>query len=172
MNPVIWGFIGAIVGAIVGAAASIGTTVITTRNEQKLQSFIEKNSRFDLHMGFQRDNLLKLQDILSDCVRLVSKAHLEDLDNFIKGSKWGELVLSCELDEGIRVRFRELRIIIERISNDQLRQDLKDFEDMMEASVIVKTKEGAEILLMDIANSFKNLMTVVGLELRKTYQSN
>ena len=79
MEPVTWGFLGTIVGTIVGASASIITTLITGRYSIKLQKDAISHERNERAREFQRNNLLELQNVLSSHMRLVTRAHLEDI---------------------------------------------------------------------------------------------
>ncbi|WP_321279814.1 hypothetical protein [Marinifilum fragile] len=169
MDAAIWGFIGTIVGAVVGASASILTTSINGRNASKLQFKAEKYKRDERFREFQRENLLKLQNTLSNSMRLLGRAHLEDLNNFKAANKWRSQLLSEELDEEIRVSFRDLSILTERVSNDDLRKDLNSMKELMTSYILTQTKEEAEIQIQKSADDFTITMTKLGHDLRTLY---
>lgn len=72
MEPAIWGF----VGTLTGAAASIITTVIISRNQVQLQKENDSLERQERARAFQRENLLKIQDILQEALRFMFKPTL------------------------------------------------------------------------------------------------
>lgn len=84
MDAAIWGFIGTVVGTVVGASASILTTFINARNSARLQENADTLQRLERAREFQRTNLLELQEALSQHMRLIGRAHLEDVESFRK----------------------------------------------------------------------------------------
>jgi len=169
MNPAVWGFIGVLLGSIIGASASILTSIINTRNESKLQSKRERYQREERLKEFQRRNLLRLQDLLPHCMFLMNRAHIVDVNNAKNQKKWREVLLSADLDGKIRISFRKLTIIIDRVSNEKLRKDLMVTHKYMGDYLFAKSEIEAECLLKKYTNNFSRLMAKVGIELRSTY---
>ena len=114
MSPESWGFIGTFFGALVGGAVSILTTMINNRSAMNIHANNEKNEREERYRIFQRDNLLEIQEIISNSIRLIGKAHFELLKNYKEGGNWRGLELSATLDQEIGNHSRKLRIVSER----------------------------------------------------------
>lgn len=117
----LWGLIGTLIGAL----ASIGTTWITTRNAATQQIASAEYARAEQNRAFQRQTLLELQTAVSDLMRLVSCAHLEDRQAFHAGTAWGRNMLSEALDADTGTAFRKVALLTARVADDQLRADVK-----------------------------------------------
>jgi hypothetical protein len=169
MNPESWGFIGTLIGAIVGASASILTTKINSKNAIRIQEETEKNARKERFRNFQRDNLLELQEILSLTFRLIAKAHLQDLENYKKGTNWTESKLNTELDNEIADSFRELSIKTERIDNDELRNEISKLRRKMTECLTADSYEAGQGKLISLIKKFDTEMPKLGKELRSNY---
>ena len=75
MDAAIWGLI----GTVVGAAASIVTTWLATRTSYRLQQDKLREERAKRASAFQRQTLIELQEEFHDALRLINRAHIEDL---------------------------------------------------------------------------------------------
>jgi hypothetical protein len=117
----VWGFIGTLVGAL----ASIGTTYITGRNAVILQTVTAERARDEQNRILQRETLLNLQDAVSDTLRLVARAHLEDRQAYRAGTSWGRNMLGEDIDEAMRISFRRVSLLTARVADDSLRQSVK-----------------------------------------------
>lgn len=170
MDSVIWGFIGVIAGTIIGAASSILTTLLSNQNAFNLQAQTHRNERLNLFRQFQRENLLRLQDLLADLVRLNRLAYFEDLKAYQETQNWGGNHINQDLDQSIMLKSRELAMIIERISNVELRKELTDLAKSMGSYFIANSHEIANFILEDTEKKFMQLMTMIGVELRNTYE--
>lgn len=159
MEPATWGFIGAITGALVGASASIATTAITAWNTRRLQQAASKIERSDRAREFQRQNLLELQEALSEEMRLVTRAHHEDMKSFALGGNRDRL-LSEDLNQDLFNASRKTVHLVERVANDELRSDLKSVRRMM-----------ADLLLSDDAANPNAKMTALGSKYISTMES-
>ena len=122
MDAAIWG----LVGTIVGALASIGTTWISSKNASNLHKHTSEQERKERERSFQRNTLLDLQDALSDVFRMMSRGHMEDFKDFKLNDTWGVNKRSEEVNEGELLANRKASILIERVSNDNLRVELKN----------------------------------------------
>lgn len=169
MSPESWGFIGTLVGAIVGASVSILTTRINSKNAIQIQEDIEKNARRERYREFQRNNLLELQEKLAWAMRLVTKAYLEDLDNYEKSNNWKSSLLSPALDEEIGNCFRELSIKTERIGENEIRNEIINLRKSMADLLMERTYEIAKQKQINLANAFSQLMPRLGKVLRDNY---
>lgn len=165
-----WGFIGTIIGAIVGASACIFTTIINSRNAANLQLKAEKYKLNERFREFQRENLLKLQNDLSNSIRLIGMAYIEDLNNYNENNTWCTILRSNKLDEDIRISFLDLSILIERVNNDDLREYLRYIKKQMSKCLHAQTKGEAERLIKKTGDDFTQVMTKLGYELRNIYK--
>lgn len=121
MDSAIWGLIGTLIGAL----SSIGTTWLANLNSYKLQESKDLAVQATRAKEFQRDTLLELQEAIHDAFRLIAKAYLEDRKAFAGGGEWGKNMLPVALDEELRFAQRKVAILIERVSNDPLRDAIK-----------------------------------------------
>jgi len=120
MDSAVWG----IVGTAVGALASIGTTWLSNRHAQKLQTLTSLRERQERFNAFQRETLIDLQEALHDALRLATQAHLEDEAAFHAGGTWNENVLSEDVNEGVRIAQRRVAILAERVADEKLRTEV------------------------------------------------
>jgi len=169
MSPESWGFIGTLLGAIVGASASILTTRINSKNAIRIQENVERNARNERYREFQRNNLLELQEKLAYAMRLVTKAYIDDVDNYEKSNNWKSSLLSPALDEEIGNCFRELSIKTERIGENEIRDEIINLRKRMTDSLMEKTYKIAEQKQITLANTFGQLMPKLGKVLRDNY---
>ncbi|MDO7172552.1 hypothetical protein [Mariniflexile sp. AS56] len=169
MDSITWGFIGTLIGTIVGASASIFTTKINNKNAIRIQEGIERNERDERFRKFQRDNLLELQDKLSNGMRLVARAYVKDLENYKAASDWTSSNLSSELNNEIAVCFREVSIRTERVDDDKLRDEIAQFRRKMTECLIAKSFESANERMADLTLIFDQKMPKLGVALRENY---
>ena len=170
MEPVTWGFIGTIVGTFAGASASILTTVIAERSRRNIKRDEAASVREDRLREFQCDNLLTFQDVLSSAMRLVVKAHLEDMDHYRNRQSESEpAMLNCDLDNEIRLSNKELSILSERIADDSLRENINHLRTKMTAVVLAKSAAESERALDSLHYAFTDSMAKIGVVLRSTF---
>jgi hypothetical protein len=165
MDAALWGLL----GTLVGAGVSIGTSLIGVWKERRLQEKQYSFEREERARTFQRENLLKIQDLLQKSIRLMGQAHFSDMNVFSETGDWGNSLLDDELDEAISINNRELVITIERISNDDLRALIKDFRNHVSLGLLAKSMKESENKLHEASDLFMKLMERVGVELRKNY---
>lgn len=139
MESAIWGLI----GTIIGAFTSIGTTLLTNWNTSKIKETEKKEERKDLANAFQRDTILNTQDELANYMRLVSVAYQEKLNSYLDGRPW-VISVSENLDEKIRVSKMNISILIERITDEDLRKDLKKLKKIVTDSLLATSFEKAQ----------------------------
>lgn len=169
MDAAVWGFIGTLAGAIVGAGASIVTVVLTSRNAMQLQRESDTLERQERARAFQRDNLLQVQDVLQDALRLMGRAHLEDLREFRRSGTWGKSYLSDEVNEDIRLANRRMSALVERIADDSLRSELKAIHEQISRTLLATSDIEAEKLVNDAAVAANRVMGCLGEVLRNHY---
>ena len=167
MEPATWGFLGAIIGAIVGAAASIVTTIINSRKEVKIQKDLDLFKREEISREFQRNNLLKLQDVIHDYMRNIAKANIEDSRHFKNEGAWQKNMLGEPLNEDIRLNTREIMILEERIINDKLRDDINKFRMLGGSYFLSQTETEGLRIMSDLGNEFPILNSCIGRNFRK-----
>lgn len=165
MDAAVWGLL----GTLVGAGVSIGTSFIGVWKENRLQEKQYCFEREERARTFQRDNLLKIQDLLQKSIRLMGQAHFYDMNAFRETGDWRSNILNDELNEEISIINRELVITIERISNDKLRTEIKDFRGHVSLGLLSTSMKESENKLHEASNLFMELMEKVGIELRKNY---
>lgn len=170
LEPVTWGFIGTIVGTVAGASASILTTMIAERNRRNIKRDEAAYAREERLREFQCDNLLTVQDVLSSTMRLVAKAHLEDMDHYRNRQSESEpAMLNCDLDNEIRLSNKELSILSERIADDSLRENIKLLRAKMTAVLLAKSAAESERALASLSYAFDESMAKIGVVLRSTF---
>jgi hypothetical protein len=121
VNPAAWG----VIGTAVGALASIGTTWLTNRNSANLQASAKAAERLETQRAFQRQTLLELQDAFHDAIRLVARVNIEDCKAEREGTPWGRNYLPDDLSEDARLANRRVMLLVERISDESLRKQIK-----------------------------------------------
>jgi hypothetical protein len=165
VDAALWGLIGTIVGAL----ASIGTTWISGRHAVSLQRQAASLDRLERARAFQRETLIELQDALHDALRMVTRAHLEDVAAFKKGEKWGSSFLSAEVNEGVRLAARRVSILIERVANDALRSDLKKIAGATGQVCLANSEAEGQASLEHAYATGNNVTQHIGSVLRSLY---
>ena len=170
MGAASWGFIGTVLGAVVGASASILTTLISGRNSARLQEKADTLQRLERAREFQRNNLLELQDSLFQQMRMIGRAHLEDIEYFRK-SESGERsnFLSEELNQELMLSNRKVAILTERISDDSLRNNLKELRRKMTNVLMARSENESREMLQQASDHFELFMGQLGVVLRSNY---
>lgn len=165
MEAAVWGLIGTVVGAL----ASIGATWLSGRHSLALQEQATSLDRIERGRAFQRQNLIELQDVLHDALRMVARAHFEDLTSFRKGGPWGRSLLSEDVNEGIRIAQRKVAILIERVADDALRSDLKTSMATASTVLLAKSERESEAALEAAGTMANQSLEHVGRVLRALY---
>jgi hypothetical protein len=163
------GVVGTLVGTVVGAFASILTTFISGIYSTRLQKNADSLERIERMRSFQRSNLIELQETLMDAVRLLGKAHLEFVMSFRNGVDANKIRLGEELGEKISIVNRKLTVLIERISEEELRGEVKSLRQLMTKCILSTTEEESFCLLGSINEKFDVFMGHLGDVLRSKY---
>lgn len=169
MDAVSWGFIGTVVGAIVGATASIVTTAITTWNTYKISENSKVQDREERARAFQRETLLELQIVMRNYMRASTLAYLADRKNFQESGEWGKYALPDELTGQLLDLNSETSILIQRISNEELRNNLIELKDVVTKSQFANSERTASQYHDACATLYENVNNELGKVLRSSY---
>lgn len=165
MDSVIWGFIGTLVGAL----ASIGTTWISSISNSNLHKQASEQERKERERSFQRNTLLELQDALSDVLRMITQAHIEDVNAYRINGNWGNNMISDEVNEGELAANRKASILIERVANDKLRTELKEIIILSSSVCRAISYNDAKNIFSKVNMNTKVAMENLGAALRNLY---
>ncbi|MEX1201370.1 MAG: hypothetical protein WEB02_11325 [Methylophaga sp.] len=169
MDPATYGLISTLVGVIVGAAASIVTTIITSRNNLKLQKDGDDLQRVERARAFQRNTLLELQENLQASMRNIGEMHHHDVVSFRKSGEWQKSLLGNELNERVLKVNQNLSLLTERIADDDLRNKVKVFRDTSSKILFTSSESEGDTRLSQSINDFNVLMEQIGKVLRDNY---
>lgn len=161
----VWGFIGTLIGAL----ASIGATYVTARTAGAQQIASSERDRDEKNRTFQLTTLLTLQEEIVDILRLVARAHHDERIAFRAGVAWGRTILDNDLDESIRVSFRQISLLSARLVDGQLRQDVKLFVEITTRVNLSASENSAIYELSQAGDAGIDLMEKIGESLRKQY---
>lgn len=151
MDAGIWGFIGVIIGAV----SSIVTTVMVARSNRLLQKEASSFEREEIKKEFQRKNLIELQEILTNAMRLVSHIGSSDKDADAKESDYQLMIFN-----------QDISIRIERITDDSLRKSVLSLHHKITIFSLSKTPRLDSKSYQELARSFKQEMENIGVALR------
>ena len=164
MSSAIWGFIGTLVGAL----ASIATTSISSWNTFRIQKLSNKEDRKERSRAFQRETLLELQEELVDYMRLFGEAYFEQLESYKKTGDWRSL-LSDEINEKIRLSNAKTAVLIERLIDEEIRNNLNELKNLVSRGLLANTKEEAETYQRKASEKFEECNKSLGAVLRSYY---
>lgn len=165
MEAAAWGLF----GTLVGAASSIGTAWLSHHNTYKIQSAKHADERAERVDEFQRGTLLELQEAIHDTLRLCSRAHFEDVENFRRTGEWGREKLSEEVNEGVRLSRRRVAILVDRISNESLRTDVKSLMQLSAQEALSHSEGEAEMAQHRLFAQVGPVLENIGSVLRSHY---
>jgi hypothetical protein len=165
MDAAIWGFIGTIIGAL----TSIGTTWLSNLTTYKLQSSKENADRVERAHAFQRETLLTLQEAIHEWMRLITQVYFEDLKAFANGNEWGKSKLSEDVNENTMLAQRKVVILLERLTDDRLRESIKSLVRSFSVIIFAKSREDAESEFKFLTSRFIEIQSQLGTELRNHY---
>ncbi|MFI8979360.1 hypothetical protein [Ectopseudomonas khazarica] len=165
MEAAAWGLIGTIIGAL----ASVLTSFLAFKNQAWLHKKNTEQERDSKRRDFQRETLLELQDVIHDLMRLITQGHLEDVKAHLLGGEWGKNFISEEINEGQRLARRKLIILIERVADNKLRENLKELNRALPSQSNTPSMEHAEIEIYDSASRVTKVMSHLGEVLRAQY---
>lgn len=166
MEAAAWGLIGTLVGAL----ASIGTTWLSSRSSDHLQSGRLNEERKERAKAFQRETLLALQEAVHDALRLNARAHMQDFETFRQTGKWSGRPLTEEVNEGCRLANRRVSILVERVSDDQLRAMTKALVRLTTDGLFARSEREADLNQQAISVAATELFEHMGFVLRGHYE--
>lgn len=167
MESAIWGF----VGTICGTLSSIVTTCLLTQNSFRLQSAKTREEQVERANAFQRQTLLELQESIHDCLRLVVRAHNEDLVAHRTTKKtWGTIHLSDDINEGIRLALRKVSILTERVSDNPVRVEVKALMTTATKALYASSEQEAQFHLSNALMEAEQVLEHAGSVLRSHYE--
>lgn len=169
MQPASWGFIGTLLGAVVGASASVLTTAINTRNAVRLNKMNNDLERAERARGFQRETLLSMQEVVQDLMRLMARMHIADLRAFRQSGQWRQNRFDDDLNDASMLANRKMTALVERISDDLLRDVLKNLHNEIAAVEQAESAEQAQHAFHAVAPGFEAAMVQLGTKLRTYY---
>lgn len=169
MDAATYGFIGTLVGAIVGASASIATTFISSWNSSRLQTNADSFQRVERARAFQRETLLKLQEGLQDAIRNIGEMHHQDVLALRETGEWQKSMLGEELNQKFVSVNRELSILTERVSEDELRNSIKEFRQQLSNCMFTSSEHEGDYMLKIAVDNFNPMMEKIGSVLRENY---
>ncbi|KAB1179944.1 hypothetical protein [Photobacterium damselae] len=164
MEAVTWGFIGTIVGAL----ASIATTALTNWNSHVLSNRAKESEKQNAANTFQRETILELQVALLDYFRSCCQIYRYDLIILKKTGKWHQSVPE-ELNDINRTLTAKISILIQRISDDELRTSLKAFKSICTQFGLAENDREASMYHMQALSDYENVNELLGQALRTTY---
>ncbi|MYN25069.1 hypothetical protein [Duganella levis] len=169
MEPITWTFLGTLGGAVVGAVTSIATTTINSRNVASLQLVKVNDEREERRRTFQRETILEVQDCFYDLLRLATRLYLADLIAFKASQNWGLSKIDADLDEGFRLQNQKLSCLLERIFDEDLRNQLRSLHRNVSSIATANSREEAEAIDQSSSAEFRQTMTALGAVLRSNY---
>ncbi|EKL9831006.1 hypothetical protein NB524_00240 [Vibrio alginolyticus] len=164
MEAVTWGF----VGTIVGALASIATTAIVSWSSHVLSNKAKEHEKQEIANAFQRETVLELQTELLEYFRSCNQIYRNDKVNFENTGKWGYSIPD-ELDEKNRVLNAKTAILIQRISNDELRVSLRALKDNFAKCLMADNELVADSYHRKAVEGYDTASDLLGKVLRSTY---
>lgn len=164
MEAATWGFIGTIVGAI----ASIATTAITNWSSYNLKNKSIKHEKEALANTFQREVILELQVELLEYIRTCSQIYKCDRDYFEKNNCWGRSIPD-ELDELNRCLSAKTFILTQRVSHDELRNNLMLLKSNCTKFLLAQDQYEANVYYASYSGDYDKVNKLLGQVLRSTY---
>jgi hypothetical protein len=165
LDAAIWGLI----GTITGAFASIATTSISIKSNRSVQEIKSKEERQERASAFQKDTLFEIQQSLHDTLRLVHRAYIEDYKAFCNGTPWSKATLSDELSESTRLAASKMSILVERITDDELRLQVKTLMKIAHQATLATDETEATEQLLHCQAEANRLFESLGNALRSHY---
>lgn len=166
MEAAAWGLIGTLVGAL----TSIGTTWLTHRNSYLLQAARVSEERTERAKSFQRETLLELQEAIHDSLRLNTRAHFEERMACRQTGKWGDHLLTEEVNEGLRLANRRVSILVERVADEPLRAKVKTLTRLATDGRFLSSEHEAELNQQELAIETPGVFEHIGSVMRGYYE--
>lgn len=163
MDSAAWGLLGTVVGAV----ASIVTTWLTTRNATNLELKRAREDRSERARAFQQDTLTNLEDAIHDALRLMARAHIETDKAATRGVHWDKVILPDEIDEGFRLATRKVTLLVDRVSDDTLRYQVKLLMQIGTRVILARNKDESEVAMAQASEASPPVFERIGVLLRQ-----
>lgn len=165
MDAMTWGF----VGTVVGATTSIATTAITNWNTFRISRNSKMQDREERARVFQRETLLELQVVTRNYLRANELAHRADVKNYTESGEWGKYALPDELSDQLLELNSKTSILIQRVSNDELRNELSKFKEVVTNNQLAKNDYDAAAYQKEYIKLYEKISGKLGEVLRDSY---
>lgn len=156
-------------GALVGAGASIATTFLTNRHAVNLQSSADAIERQEKARAFQRETLLACQEAVRASARLTGRAYYEEVMALHNGTPWKKHIFGEPLNTDLAATKGTFGMLVERIADNELRDELKAVSKLMTDVQFAASKQEAEMALYLAMTRTEKVTELLGTVLRKTY---
>jgi hypothetical protein len=110
-------------GGLLAIAGGVATQLLQSRASGEARSEARRDARDDL----QRAALLELQETAFAYGQALGKAHHSDVVAHKSGGFWGRQLLGPEIDDALTTNVVRLRLVMERIRDDELRALVDEF---------------------------------------------
>jgi hypothetical protein len=162
LGPSIVTGLAVVAGGFLAVAGGVATQLIQTRGSSQARADVRRDQRD----GLQRQTLLDLQEAVYRYSRAVLRGFNQDLEAFKVSGKWAAALLGSELDDELRDSLVRLRLLMERVRDDELRALINELADEGAMVGIQPTREAAS-KSNDLAfEKFKGVMDRSGVVLR------
>jgi phosphoribosylaminoimidazole-succinocarboxamide synthase len=165
MDAMTWGF----VGTVVGATASIATTAITNWNTFIISQNSKVQDREERARVFQRETLLDLQVVIRNYLKASVLAHRADKKNYTESGEWGKYALPDELNDQLLELNSKTSILIQRVSNDELRNQLSELKAAVTKNQLARNENDAEMFYAEFMKLDEKVSEKLGKVLRDSY---
>ncbi|MGD0167634.1 MAG: hypothetical protein ABSC51_10190 [Gaiellaceae bacterium] len=137
------------------------------RQAREAERALRREERRD---EFQREALLGLQEALAKLGRAATEAHLHDLrEHRQTGTPWPDLRLGKELDEELRLATLQVRMLEERVLDDELRNLVQQFLDLYTEALLARSEAEAKAAYNALIASNERAQARLGTLLRQLY---
>jgi hypothetical protein len=152
----------AVLSGALGLLGGILIEHLRTRGARTARTEARQDQRDD----FQRQTLLELQEAVARFARAAGRAYDHDWKAHEETGTWGRRLLGPELDEEFLAAQVSLRLLAERIRDDQLRPLAYGFSNRGVLVTIATSKELATTRMDDWMESLTKLQDRLGEVLR------
>jgi hypothetical protein len=165
MDAATWG----LVGTLIGASASILTTVLTNFTSLNIWKNTKRQEREERARAFQRETLLELQVQMRDYVRSNYLAFQYDMKVYNETGEWLGKNIPADLDNKLLDLNSTTSLLIQRVSNDDLRLKLEELKETVTKLMLSETQIIHERFNSKISVPYENLQKDIGKILRDLY---
>ncbi len=133
-----------------------------------LSNKAKEHEKQEIANAFQRETVLELQTELLEYFRSCGQIYRNDRVNFENTGKWGHSIPD-ELAEKNRVLNAKTTILIQRISNDELRVSLMALKDSFTKCLMADNELDATSYHRKAVEDYDTASELLGKVLRSTY---